>query len=190
MRTLHIIASMAKTLPRNAEIADQFDLLADFLELEGSDQFRPLAYRRAAQRMRETGGSIAQLAVGKAKELSGIGKTIEEKIVQIVEDGEIEALTKRKGRIPADVVEFTRLPAWGRRPPGAPGELDVSTMEGLKQAAESEPVRSAGSARRPRRTSSGARGAAQGNREEAAARPCPAAAGRLRPARASRRLTR
>ena len=58
----HIIASVAKTLPRNAEIADQFDLLADFLELEGSDQFRPLAYRRAAQRMRETGGSIAQLA--------------------------------------------------------------------------------------------------------------------------------
>ncbi len=38
--------------------------------------------------MRETGGSIAQLAIeGRAKELSGIGKTIEEKIVQIVEDG-------------------------------------------------------------------------------------------------------
>ena len=45
---------MGKTLPRNSEIADQFDLLADFLELEGSDQFRPLAYRRAAQRMRES----------------------------------------------------------------------------------------------------------------------------------------
>ena len=72
---------MAKTLPKNADVADQFDLLADFLELEGGDQFRPLAYRRAAQRMRETGGSIAQLAVdGRAKELSGIGKTIEEKI--------------------------------------------------------------------------------------------------------------
>jgi len=67
-RTLHIIAGVAKSLPRNAEVAEQFDLLADFLELEGSDQFRPLAYRRAAQRMRETGGSIAQLAVeGKAK---------------------------------------------------------------------------------------------------------------------------
>src|SRR5687767_11025960 len=114
VRTLHIIASMAKTLPRNAEIADQFDLLADFLELEGSDQFRPLAYRRAAQRMRETGGSIAQLAVeGKAKELSGIGKTIEEKIVEIVQKGEIAALAKRKERVPADVVEFMHLPGLG-----------------------------------------------------------------------------
>ena len=101
---------MAKTLPKNAEIADQFELLADFLELEGSDQFRPLAYRRAAQRMRETGGSIAQLALdGHAKDLSGIGKTIEEKIVQIVDDGEIHALTKRKALVPEEVVTFLSL---------------------------------------------------------------------------------
>src|SRR3989440_5568163 len=116
LRTVHIIAGVPKTLPRNADVADQFELLADFLELEGSDQFRPLAYRRAAQRMRETGGSIAQLALeGKAKTLSGIGKTIEEKIVQIVEKGEIEALTKRKGTIPAGVVSFMRRPALGPR---------------------------------------------------------------------------
>src|SRR5665213_280379 len=85
-------------LPRNAEVAEQFDLLADLLELEGAESFRVLAYRRAATRMRETSGSIAQFALdGRAKELQGIGKTIEEKIVQIVEQGEIEALTKRKG---------------------------------------------------------------------------------------------
>ena len=134
---------MAKTLPKNAEIADQFDLLADFLELEGSDQFRPLAYRRAALRIRETGGSVAQLAVeGQAKQLSGIGKTIEEKIVQIVEHGEIEALSKRKERVPADVVEFTRLPGLGPKTARRIWqELDVSTLEGLKQAAETEQLR-------------------------------------------------
>ena len=131
VRMAHIIAGVAKSLPRNAEVADQFELLADFLELEGSDQFRPLAYRRAAQRMRETGGSIAQLALdGRAKELSGIGKTIEEKIVQIVEDGEIEALGKRKGRIPADVVEFMHLPGLGPKTARRIWqELGVSTIE-------------------------------------------------------------
>src|SRR5436190_22114466 len=114
LRTAPIIAGMAKTLARNADVADQFDLMADFLELEGSDQFRPLAYRRAAQRIRETGGSIAQLAVeGRAKELSGIGKVIEEKIVQIVEYGKIEALAERHERVPADVVAFMRLPGLG-----------------------------------------------------------------------------
>jgi DNA polymerase (family 10) len=134
---------VAKTLPRNAEVAEQFELLADFLELEGSDQFRPLAYRRAAQRMRETGGSIAQLAVeGKAKELSGIGKVIEEKIVQIVDDGQITALAERKARIPADVVEFMRMPGLGPKTARRIWqELGVSTMDELRQAAESERLR-------------------------------------------------
>src|SRR3954454_5013847 len=103
--------SMAPTLPRNPEVADQFDLLADLLELEGAESFRVLAYRRAAQRIRETGSSVAQLALdGKAKELQGIGKTIEEKIVQVVEDGEIHALTKKKAEVPAEVATFMRLP--------------------------------------------------------------------------------
>jgi DNA polymerase (family X) len=134
---------VAKTLPRNADVADQFDLLADFLELEGSDQFRPLAYRRAAQRMRETGGSIAQLAVdGKAKELSGIGKTIEEKIVQIVEDGRIEALAKREANTPPDVVQFMHLPGLGPKTARRIWkELGVETLADLKKAAETEQLR-------------------------------------------------
>jgi len=138
-----MIVGVAKSLPKNAEIADQFDLLADFLELEGSDQFRPLAYRRAAQRMRETGGSIAQLAVeGKAKQLSGIGKTIEEKIVQIVEDGRIEALAKREQRVPADVVQFMHLPGLGPKTARRIWqELGVETLDDLKKAAESEQLR-------------------------------------------------
>ena len=143
LRTVHIIALVAKTLPRNADVADQFDLLADFLELEGSDQFRPLAYRRAAQRMRETGGSIAQLALdGKAKDLSGIGKTIEEKVVQIVEDGRIEALAKREAKTPPDVVEFMRLPGLGPKTARRIWqELGVETLDDLKKAAETEQLR-------------------------------------------------
>jgi DNA polymerase (family X) len=143
LRTAHIIAVVAKALPRNADVADQFDLLADFLELEGSDQFRPLAYRRAAQRMRETGGSIAQLARdGKAKDLSGIGKTIEEKIVQIVEQGRIEALAQREARVPADVVHFMHLPGLGPKTARRIWkELGVETIADLKQAAESEQLR-------------------------------------------------
>jgi DNA polymerase (family 10) len=134
---------VAKTLPRNADVADQFDLLADFLELEGSDQFRPLAYRRAAQRMRETGGSIAQLALeGRAKDLSGIGKTIEEKIVQIIEQGRIEALAQREARVPADVVQFMHLPGLGPKTARRIWkELGVETVDDLRKAAESERLR-------------------------------------------------
>ena len=130
-------------LPRNSEVADQFDLLADLLELEGAESFRVLAYRRAATRMRETSGSIAQLALdGRAKELQGIGKTIEEKIVQIVEQGEIEALTKRKSTIPPEVVLFMRLPGLGPKTAARIWrELGVSTLDELKRAAEGERLR-------------------------------------------------
>ncbi|MDX6368745.1 MAG: polymerase, partial [Gaiellaceae bacterium] len=84
---------MARALPRNTDVADQLELLADLLEIEGEASFRVLAYRRAATRIRETAGSVAELALaGRAKELQGIGKTIEEKIVQVVEDGEMHAL--------------------------------------------------------------------------------------------------
>jgi DNA polymerase (family 10) len=131
------------TLPPNADVADQFDLLADLLELEGAESFRVLAYRRAATRMRETSGSVAQLALdGKAKELQGIGKTIEEKIVQIVEIGEIEALTKRKTGVPSDVVLFMRLPGLGPKTAARIWqELGISTLADLKAAAESERLR-------------------------------------------------
>jgi DNA polymerase (family X) len=130
-------------LPGNTEVADQFDLLADLLELEGAESFRVLAYRRAATRMRETSSSIAQLALdGRAKELQGIGKTIEEKIVQIVEAGEIEALAKRRTLVPPDVVAFMHLPGLGPKTAARIWqELGITTLAGLKEAAEAERLR-------------------------------------------------
>jgi DNA polymerase (family X) len=138
-----MIATMARTLPRNADVVEQLELLADMLELEGEQAFRVLAYRRAAQRIKETGGSIAQLALaGRAKELQGIGRTIEEKIVQIVETGEIEAVTRRRARIPADVIGFMRLPGLGPKTARRIWlELGVSTVAELRAAAEQERLR-------------------------------------------------
>jgi DNA polymerase (family 10) len=134
---------VAKALPRNNDLADQLELLADLLELEGEASFRVLAYRRAAQRIRETAASVAELALaGRAKQLSGIGKTIEEKIVQVVEDGEMHALTKRKNIVPPEVVLFMRLPGLGPKTAARIWkELGVTTIEELKQAAQSERIR-------------------------------------------------
>jgi DNA polymerase (family 10) len=130
-------------LPRNSDVAAQLDLLGDLLELEGEPAFRVLAYRRAANRVRETSASIAELALaGKAKDLGGIGRTIEEKIVQIVDDGEIHALTKRKEEIPAEVVLFLRLPGLGPKTAARIWrELGVTTLAELKEAAEGERLR-------------------------------------------------
>ena len=138
-----MIAVDVASLPSNADVAAQFELLADIFELEDVESFRVLAYRRAATRIRETGTSVAQMALdGRAKELQGVGKTIEEKIVQIVEDGEVHALTKHKKQVPAEVVEFLRIPGLGPKTARRIWqELGITTLEGLKEAAESERLR-------------------------------------------------
>jgi DNA polymerase (family 10) len=137
---------VANALPRNADVAAQFDLLADLMELEGADRFRVSSYRSAASRIRETGSSVAQLALdGRAKELQGIGKTIEGKIVEIVEDGEIHALSKRKDVVPGDVALFMRLPGLGAKTAARIWhELGVTTLDELRAAAEQQRLRDLG----------------------------------------------
>jgi len=137
------VVAKAKTLPRNAEVAEQLELLADLLEIEGQAAFRVLAYRRAASRVRETGTPVAQLALdGTAKELPGIGATIQDKIVQIVDTGEIEALSKRRKTIPPEVVEFLRIPGLGPKTVRKIWqELDVTTLAELKDAARAQRLR-------------------------------------------------
>src|SRR5262249_36627617 len=125
--------NVPKPLPQNGVVADQLDLLADLSELLGDEGFRVTAYRRAATRIRETPGSVAEMALaGKAKELQGIGKTIEEKIVEVVELGEMSALTRRRDQVPDGLVAFMRLPGLGPKTTARIWrELGVTTLDGL-----------------------------------------------------------
>ena len=149
---------------------------------------------RRRTRIRETSGPVAQLALdGKAKELPGIGKTIEEKIVQIVDDGEIHALTKHKALVPAEVVRFTRLPGLGPKTARRIWkELGVTTVAGLQERGRGGAAARAARARReergedPRGAEGRRRGAEAGRRPAAARRrPARGARGRRGAARAS-----
>ena len=130
-------------LPRNADVADALDELADVSEILGEQGFRVLAYRRAATRIRETGASVAELALqGSAKELPGIGATIEAKIVEMTETGSMSALEKRRAEVPVEVRQFLRLPGLGPKTAARIWrELGVTTLDELRQAAEQQRVR-------------------------------------------------
>jgi DNA polymerase (family 10) len=134
---------VTRTLPRNAELADQLDLLADLSELLGEQGFRVVAYRRAATRIRDTAASVAEMALaGAAKDLPGIGKTIEEKLVEVVENGEMSAVAKRRQEVPEELVTFLRLPGLGPKTAARIWrELGVSTLVALREAAEQQRLR-------------------------------------------------
>ena len=130
-------------LPRNSDVADALEELADVSEVLGEQGFRVIAYRRAATRVRETAASIAELAVaGRAKELPGIGATIEAKIVELTETGQMAALEKRRAEVPGEVTQFLRLPGLGPKTAARIWrELDVTTLDELREAAEQQRVR-------------------------------------------------
>ena len=134
---------MVAALPRNGDLADQFDQLADLSEILGEQSFRVAAYRRAAARIRDTASSVAELALeGKAKELPDIGKTIEAKIVEVVETGDMDALAKRRAEVPGEVSSFMRLPGLGPKTAARIWrDLGVTTLVELKAAAEGEQLR-------------------------------------------------
>jgi DNA polymerase (family 10) len=134
---------MVATLPRNADLADRLDLLADLSEILGEQSFRVAAYRRAATRIRDTASSVAELALeGRAKELPDIGKTIEAKIVEVVETGDMEALGKRRDQVPGEVAAFMRLPGLGPKTVARIWrELGVTTLAELQAAAEGQQLR-------------------------------------------------
>src|SRR5213083_2555681 len=75
---------------RNAEIADAMSELATLYELDGAIRYRVLAYREAARVIRQSPVSVEELArSGRATELPGVGKTLQQKIVALLDDGEI-----------------------------------------------------------------------------------------------------
>jgi DNA polymerase (family 10) len=129
---------VARGLPSNAQLADQFELLADMLELDGADAFRLTAYRRAATRIRESAVPVAQLALdGKATRLSGIGTTIQSKIIEFSETGDLSAIAKLRDKLPAGLVEVMHVPGLGPKTARKlHSELGVQSAADLRSAAE------------------------------------------------------
>src|SRR3989442_3275954 len=89
----------------NNQIAAALEELGDLYELDGAIIHRVVAYRTAAKTVRDASVSVAALAKkSRATELSGIGKTLQEKIVALVETGEIPRLSELRERFPPGLI--------------------------------------------------------------------------------------
>ena len=123
---------------KNSEIAQAFEELGALYELDGAVVYRVLAYRNAAKAIRDAGVSVAELAKqGRVEELSGVGKTIAEKIDVLLETGSIPSADKLKAKIPAGLIEITRIPGLGpKRTRVLHEKLGIETLDDLREAAE------------------------------------------------------
>jgi DNA polymerase (family X) len=127
----------------NAEIAAALEELGILYELDGAVKYRVLAYSTAAKAIRESPVSVAELAAqARATEVPGVGKTLAEKIDALLASGEIPAAVKLKAKFPPTLIEVTRVPGVGPKTARRLfEELEISSMEDLKAAAEAEKIR-------------------------------------------------
>lgn len=129
----------------NTDIADIFDEIADYLEIEGDNPFRVRAYRNAARTVRGMGAEFKDL-VDQGEDLTrlpGIGKELAAKIAEYVTTGAVNALGKLQDKIPGGVRQILKLPGLGpKRVRILYHDLNIESLAQLQQAAGEGRIRS------------------------------------------------
>ncbi|GGK64036.1 DNA polymerase/3'-5' exonuclease PolX [Haloarcula sebkhae] len=126
-------------MSRNDEIATLLEEFADLLDAKGVE-YKPRAYRRAAENIRDFPGAMEGLAAeGEASvgEIDGVGDAISSKVVEYFETGEIEELTELRAELPVEMAALTAVEGIGPKSVGSLYEaLGITTLDELEAAAE------------------------------------------------------
>jgi DNA polymerase (family 10) len=129
---------------RNDEIAQKFDRLADFLEIEGANPFRVRAYRNAARTISGLARSVSELIEEGTQltTLPGIGKELAEKIQEVARTGNLAKLTEIEQRIPPGLHQVLSIPGLGPKKVKILYEqMHVTNIDELRTAVEKKRIR-------------------------------------------------
>ncbi|TKX64280.1 helix-hairpin-helix domain-containing protein [Halorubrum sp. GN12_10-3_MGM] len=131
-------------MSRNDEVATRLEEFADLLEATGVE-YKPTAYRRAAENVRDHPAPIEGLAADgedAVTEIDRVGDAIAAKIVEYVETGEIGELTELREELPVDMAGLTAVEGVGPKTVGSLYDaLGISDLDKLETAAEAEEIR-------------------------------------------------
>jgi len=97
----------------NKDIARQFKLLGDLMELHGENKFKIRSYQSAYQKLRKMDTPISDWNVQQLMELDGVGKAIAEKIYNYTHEDQFPQLDKYKSQTPEGVVEMLQIRGLG-----------------------------------------------------------------------------
>lgn len=120
----------------NNEIADRLEAFAALLELAEANPYTARAYRRAAETIRGTPMSTAELVrSGRIRELRGIGAGIEARLRELVETDEIAELTELERELAPELIALGRfLGLSAKRSMEIARALNLQTAEEFREA--------------------------------------------------------
>ena len=129
----------------NAEVADRLEEMGDLLEAQDVE-FKPRAYRRAAETIRGQPTPVEEIVeaggVEALQELEHVGEAIASKVAEYVETGEIEELEELRDELPVDMEALTRVEGVGPKTVGKLYDaLGIRTLDDLEAAAEAGEIR-------------------------------------------------
>jgi len=104
---------MKKELKLNKDLANIFYSIADILELENVE-WKPRAYRKAAQTLEKLDYSVVKLkTIKELEKLDGVGEGIAKKIIEYIKTGKIKEFEKLKKKEPKGITELLEIPGMG-----------------------------------------------------------------------------
>jgi DNA polymerase (family X) len=119
----------------NEEVAGLLREYAELTQITGGDVFRARNYEKAARSVRGWAEDISQLDVKGLRAIPGVGASIAAKIAEYLATGHIAALDELRAKIPAGVLELTRVPGLGpKRALQLNHDLGVSSVDELAAA--------------------------------------------------------
>ncbi|MBM3998675.1 MAG: DNA polymerase/3'-5' exonuclease PolX [Planctomycetes bacterium] len=130
----------------NAQIADTLELLADLLEFQGANPFRVRSYRNGARTIRDHAESIESIVAADPRRLldiEGVGDSVADKCVSLVQTGRLEQLEALQAEVPESVLKLLRVPGVGpKKAATLHKELGIRSLAELEQACRDGRVRS------------------------------------------------
>ena len=127
---------------KNQLIAKILNNIADILELQ-EVEFKPIAYRRAAQSIESLSEAIEDVyEKGKLEDIPGVGKHIAEKIAEIIETGKLKYYEQLKKEVKVDVEQLNEIPSLGpKKIKVLYKKLDVKNLKDLEKVLREHKVR-------------------------------------------------
>ncbi len=120
----------------NKEVALKLREIYQLMRLAGENQFRAIAFDRAAQAVESLNGDINSYIESKSlTNIKGVGKSIAQDIQQYAQTGKIEALESLREKIPPGVIQWLNISGLGpKNIVKINKELEISELADLKIA--------------------------------------------------------